>query len=101
MAGLSLVAMECLSDFGTVSFFSVSTLTTGIYNSWLAFDDLIQPINYHLFLLLINIVLFLLENYSRGGAKYHQPITGFSKIPKLNLKEQNPYSNIFLFIIFY
>ena len=40
VAGLSLVAMECLSDFGTVSFFSVSTLTTGIYNSWLAFDDL-------------------------------------------------------------
>ena len=40
VAGLSLVAMECLSDFGTVSFFSVSTLTTGIYNSWLTFDDL-------------------------------------------------------------
>ena len=40
IAGLSLVAMECLSDFGTVSFFSVSTLTTGIYNSWLSFDDL-------------------------------------------------------------
>ena len=40
VAGLSLVAMECLSDFGTVSFFSVSTLTTGIYNSWLSFDDL-------------------------------------------------------------
>ena len=32
--------MECLSDFGTVSFFSVNTLTTGIYNSWLSFDDL-------------------------------------------------------------
>ena len=31
--------MECLSDFGTVSFFSVNTLTTGIYNSWLSFDE--------------------------------------------------------------
>ena len=32
VAGLSLVAMEALSDFGSVSFFGVSTLTTGIYN---------------------------------------------------------------------
>ena len=40
VAGLALVSMECLSDFGTVSFFSVNTLTTGIYNSWLSFDDL-------------------------------------------------------------
>ena len=40
IAGLALVSMECLSDFGTVSFFSVNTLTTGVYNSWLSFDDL-------------------------------------------------------------
>ena len=32
--GMSLVAMETLSDFGTVSFFGVSTLTTGIYNAF-------------------------------------------------------------------
>ena len=30
IAGLSLVAMETLSDFGAVSFFGISTLTTGI-----------------------------------------------------------------------
>ena len=40
VVGLSLVAMETLSDFGTVSFFSISTLTTAIYNAWIAFDDL-------------------------------------------------------------
>ena len=40
VVGLSLVAMETLSDFGTVDFFSVSTLTTAIYNAWISFDDL-------------------------------------------------------------
>ena len=40
VAGLSLVAMETLSDFGAVDFFSINTLTTAIYNSWLSFDDL-------------------------------------------------------------
>ena len=40
VAGLSLVAMETLAEFGAVDFFSINTLTTGIYNSWIAFDDL-------------------------------------------------------------
>lgn len=87
VAGLSLVAMECLSDFGTVSFFNVSTLTTGIYNSWLAFDDLNTANQLSFFLLLIILSLFLIENYSRGAAKYHQNSnTGFRKIQKIDLK---------------
>ena len=40
IAGLSLVAMETVSDFGTVSFFNVQTLTTAIYDSWIFYDDL-------------------------------------------------------------
>ena len=71
VAGLSLVAMECLSDFGTVSFFSVQTLTTAIYNSWLAYDDLNTANQLSFVLLLIILLAFLLENYSRGDAKYH------------------------------
>ena len=87
VVGLSLVAMECLSDFGTVSFFSVSTLTTGIYNSWLAFDDLNTANQLSFILLIIILSLFLIENYSRGGAKYHQNSNaGYRKIPKIQLK---------------
>ena len=33
VAGLSLVAMETLAEFGAVDFFSINTLTTGIYLS--------------------------------------------------------------------
>ena len=32
--------METLAEFGAVDFFSVNTLTTGIYNAWITFDDL-------------------------------------------------------------
>ena len=86
VAGLSLVAMECLSDFGTVSFFSVSTLTTGIYNSWLTFDDLNTANQLSFILLIIILSLFLFENYTRGGAKYHQTSnTGLRKISKIDL----------------
>ena len=55
VAGLSLVAMETLAEFGAVDFFSINTLTTGIYNSWIAFDDLAFANRISFFLTLIHI----------------------------------------------
>ena len=81
--------MECLSDFGTVSFFSVNTLTTGIYNSWLSFDDLNTANQISFILLLFILLLFSLEIYSRKDAKYHQPGRGFKPISKIQLKGRN------------
>ena len=102
IAGLALVAMECLSDFGTVSFFNVSTLTTGIYNSWLAFDDLNTANQLSFFLLIIIFVIFYIENYSRGSAKYHHSSQGFRKIPKINLKNKKSYlATFFCSILFF
>ena len=34
VAGAALAAMEALADFGTVSYFGVPTLTTGIFKAW-------------------------------------------------------------------
>jgi iron(III) transport system permease protein len=85
IAGLALVSMECLSDFGTVSFFSVNTLTTGIYNSWLSFDDLNTANQISFILLLFILFLFSIEIYSRKEARYHQPGRGFKPITKIKL----------------
>ena len=71
VAGLSLVAMETLSDFGSVSFFGISTLTTGIYNAWISFDDLTLANRLSFFLLIFILGLFILENFSRKKAQYH------------------------------
>ena len=76
VAGLSLVAMETLSDFGSVSFFGVSTLTTGIYNAWISFDDLTLANRLSFYLLIFILGLFLLENFSRKKAQYHTPSKG-------------------------
>ena len=76
IAGLSLVAMETLSDFGAVSFFGISTLTTGIYNAWISFDDLVLANRISFFLLIFILALFLLENFSRKKAQYHTPTKG-------------------------
>ena len=88
VAGLALVSMECLSDFGTVSFFSVNTLTTGIYNSWLSFDDLNTANQISFILLLFILFLFSIEIYSRKEARYHQPGRGFKPITKIKLNRK-------------
>ena len=79
VAGLSLVAMETLSDFGSVSFFGISTLTTGIYNAWISFDDLALANRLSFYLLIFILGLFILENLSRKKAQYHSPIKSGSK----------------------
>jgi iron(III) transport system permease protein len=76
VAGLSLVAMETLAEFGAVDFFSVNTLTTGIYNAWITFDDLAFANRISFFLLLFIFILFITENLSRKKAKYHQTTKG-------------------------
>ena len=87
VAGLSLVSMETLSDFGAVSFFGVSTLTTGIYNAWITFDDLTLANRLSFYLLIFIFMLFSLENISRQKAQYHSPSKGGFKIKtKIKLK---------------
>ena len=76
VAGLSLVAMETLSDFGSVSFFGISTFTTGIYNAWISFDDLALANQLSFYLLIFILGLFILENLSRKKAQYHSPSKG-------------------------
>ena len=103
VAGLSLVAMETLAEFGAVDFFSINTLTTGIYNSWIAFDDLAFANQLSFFLLLFIFALFILENLSRKKAKYHfNSRGGFKRKEKLRLtKHKSLLAFIFCFFIFF
>jgi iron(III) transport system permease protein len=102
IAGLALVAMECLSDFGTVSFFSVSTLTTGIYNSWLSFDDLNSANQISFILLIFILFLFSIEIYSRKEARYHQPGRGFKPINKIKLTgKKSTIAFLFCSLVFF
>jgi iron(III) transport system permease protein len=77
--GLSLVAMETLSDFGTVSYFGISTFTTGIYNSWFIFDDLKTANFLSLFLLIFILFFFSLESFSRKNLKFFNTPNSFSR----------------------
>ena len=103
VAGLSLVAMETLAEFGAVDFFSINTLTTGIYNSWIAFDDLAFANRLSFFLLLFIFTLFILENLSRKNAKYHfNAKGGFKQKEKFKLiGRKSVIAFMFCFLIFF
>ncbi len=103
VAGLSLVAMETLAEFGAVDFFSINTLTTGIYNSWIAFDDLAFANQLSFYLLIFIFALFILENLSRKKSKFHfNSRGGFKQKEKDQLSGSKSFlAFIFCFLVFF
>ena len=70
--GLSLVAMETIGDFGTVSYFAVNTLTTAVYDTWLGYSSLTAAAKISAIMLVIVILLLSTERYSRRKQKLFQ-----------------------------
>ena len=70
-AGATLALMETLADYGTVSYFGVQTFTTGIYRAWFSLGDRTAAAQLAASLLGFVIVLLLLEQLSRGRARFH------------------------------
>ncbi|MBW3694171.1 iron ABC transporter permease [Vibrio sp. T187] len=70
--GLSLVAMETIGDFGTVSYFAVNTLTTAVYDTWLGYSNLTAAAKISALMLVIVILLLSAERYSRRKQKLFQ-----------------------------
>ena len=63
LAASLLVAMECLSDFGTVYYFSIQTLSTGLYKAWLGYGDMTMTSLLAIFIFLIAISLALGDRF--------------------------------------
>ncbi|MAJ57096.1 MAG: iron ABC transporter [Candidatus Pelagibacter sp.] len=102
IAGLSLVAMETISDFGTVSFFNVQTLTTAIYDSWIFYDDLNTAYQLSFFLILFVFIFFSIEKFSRSRSQYNIPNKGYKTVEKTTLKGKQAFiASFFCFIIFF
>jgi len=70
-AGGVLVLMETLADFGTVSFFAVDTLTSGIFRAWQAMGDRAAAAQLALVLLCGVLLLVWLERRQRGRMQFH------------------------------
>lgn len=71
-AGLLLVAMETLADFGTVATFNFDTFTTAIYKAWFGFFSLNTAARLAALLVLFTLVLLLLEKWTQQQKRFYQ-----------------------------
>ena len=72
VAGLALVLMETISDFGTVDYFALETLTLGVFNVWLGMNSISGASQISSILFLIVVVLLTLELLARRNQRFHE-----------------------------
>ena len=72
VAGTAIVMMETLNDFGTVDFFAVQTLTTGIFSLWLESYNTGGAAQLALFAVVIVAALLFLERLGRRNARFNK-----------------------------
>jgi len=70
IAGVMLVVMETVSDFGAVEHFAVQTFTTGIFRTWYGMYDLHTAMQLASLLLVFVLTFVFIERNSRKNATY-------------------------------
>ena len=96
VAGLALVLMETISDFGTVDYFAVETLTLGVFNVWLGMNSLSGAAQISSVLFLIVIILLTLESIARNKQKFYERSSGQKTAE--HLQTNNFTGMLYLFI---
>ena len=71
-AGVALVLMETVADFGTVQHFGVQTLTTGVFSAWLNDGNAGGAAQIALVILTLILALLWIERRGRRNARFHR-----------------------------
>ncbi len=99
VAGLSLVLMETISDFGTVEFFAVETLTLGIFNLWIGMNDFAAASQVALFSFTFVFVLLGIELSARKRKQFYDSQIKSIKYFKNNLNKTESFFAIMFCLI--
>ncbi|MDD9811531.1 MAG: iron ABC transporter permease [Gammaproteobacteria bacterium] len=90
--GVALALMETLNDFGTVDFFSVQTLTAGLYDVWLNMGNLGGGAQIGAVMLTFAALLISLEYIGRRRRRFYQSATRFGGRPRQRLRGRNGWA---------
>ncbi|MEP6260835.1 MAG: iron ABC transporter permease [Gillisia sp.] len=69
IAGLILVLMEVLNDYGAAQYFGVNTFTTGIFRAWFSLEEPETAVYLSALLIVIVFALILIEKWQRRNIK--------------------------------
>lgn len=85
-AGVALVCMETLADFGAVSVFNYNTFTTAIYRAWFGMFSVHAALELAAILLVFVLIAFILERRLRAGARFASARDASRESPRLELR---------------
>ena len=86
VAGVTLVLMEVLNEYGAVRYFGVTTFTTGIFRAWFSLGDPPAAIRLSGCLLLLVFFLILLERAQRGRARFDSGTAHYRPVVRFDLQ---------------
>lgn len=86
VAGIAIAMMETGADFGTVDYFAVQTLTTGIFTTWLEGGSAAGAAQIALVCLGLVLILATLERLSRRRAQVYAHTRRLSKPVPIRLR---------------
>jgi iron(III) transport system permease protein len=100
VAGLALTLMEVLNDYGTVKYYGVETLTTGIFKAWFSFGDVGTAIYLAGILLVFVFLLLSIEKLQRGKRLFQNQNSMVRPIPRKQLSRKSGIITSSIFTLF-
>ncbi|MEX2527203.1 MAG: iron ABC transporter permease [Gemmatimonadota bacterium] len=86
VAGVTLVLMEVLNEYGAVRYYGVPTFTTGIFRAWFSLGDAAAALRLAGVLLVFVFALMILERVERGRARFDEGSRGYANPPRFHLR---------------
>ncbi|MFN3262971.1 MAG: ABC transporter permease [Pikeienuella sp.] len=84
-AGVAVVMMETLNDFGAVDYFAVRTLTAGVFSVWLEGSNVGGAAQISCVILVFVLLLIGLESAGRRGRRFHSLSRRYRPIERTRL----------------
>jgi len=94
VAGIALIVMETLADFGAVSVFNYNTFTTAIYRAWFGMFSVSAALELAGVLMLFVLLAFVLERRSRTAAHFSSSRDLSREAPRMQLGPLARYSAV-------
>jgi iron(III) transport system permease protein len=85
VAGLSLIIMEVVNDYGAVHFFGVPTLTEGIFRTWFDLQDRASAVRMAGLTMGAILLVLVFERTQRGKARFSEPEASSSPLTRQKL----------------